>query len=74
MQLPERIEIRKDVMGGKACVRGTRIAVYTLLNFLAAGDTPEVLMGYYPQLKIEDIQACLKYAAALAEEEAFVAS
>ena len=64
MDLLERIESRKEVMGGKACVRGTRIAVHTLLNFMAAGDTEESLLEAYPQLTVEDLKACLQYAAA----------
>jgi uncharacterized protein (DUF433 family) len=72
MQLPERIEIRKEVLGGAACVRGTRIAVHTLLNLLAAGDSEERLLVAYPQLTSEDLKACLQYAADLVAEKNLV--
>ncbi len=48
---------------GKPCVRGTRISVGDVLGFLAAGSTPEDLIGEFPQLTREDILACLAYAA-----------
>jgi len=69
MRFPERIESRPDVMMGKPCVKGTRIPVYLLLEMMAAGETPEQLLNAYPQLKAEDLRACLAYAAGLAAEE-----
>jgi uncharacterized protein (DUF433 family) len=73
MELPDRIEIRKEVMGGKACIRGTRIAVHTLLNLMAAGDSEIDLLAAYPQLKHADLKACLQYASDLVEEERLIA-
>ena len=73
MKLPERIQVRPDVMMGKPCIKGTRIPVYLILQKLAAGETPEELLNAYPQLKAADIQACLQYAADLASEEIVVA-
>lgn len=69
MKLPERIEAKPEVMMGKPCIKGTRIPVYLLLQKLAAGETAEDIVGSYPQLKLQDIRACLEYAAALAGEE-----
>jgi uncharacterized protein (DUF433 family) len=69
MRLPARIEARPDVMMGKPCIRGTRIPVYLILQKLAAGESDAQLLAAYPQLRIEDIRACLEYAAALAAEE-----
>ena len=69
MRLPTRIEARPDVMMGKPCIRGTRIPVYLILQKLAAGESDEQLLAAYPQLRIEDVRACLEYAAALAAEE-----
>ena len=60
-------------MMGKACVKGTRIPVYVLLEKMAAGETLEDLLVAYPQLAIEDLRACLEYAAALAAEEIVLA-
>ena len=69
MKLPERIQTQPDVMMGKPCIEGTRIPVYLLLQKIASGETPEKILAAYPQLKPEDIQACLQYAANLASDE-----
>jgi uncharacterized protein (DUF433 family) len=69
MKLPLRIEAKPDVMMCKPCIKGTRIPVYILLQKLAAGESVEEVLKIYPQLKPEDILACLEYAAALAGEE-----
>jgi len=74
VQLPDRIKIRPDVMGGKPCVAGTRIPVYLLLQKMAAGETTEAILTAYPQLQATDLHACLEYAAQLAAEEAVLAS
>jgi uncharacterized protein (DUF433 family) len=69
MRFPDRIEAKTTVMMGKPCVKGTRIPVYLLLEKMAAGESFEKLLGAYPQLTVEDLRACLEYAAALAAEE-----
>jgi uncharacterized protein (DUF433 family) len=46
-------------------VRGTRIAVQTVLEFLAAGDSVEDVLEEYPKLTRADVQACLTYASRL---------
>ncbi len=74
MKLPERIEIRPDVMRGKPCIRGTRIPVYLLLQKMAAEETHAAILGAYPQLKQADLTACLDYASQLAAEETVLAS
>lgn len=56
-------------MMGKPCVKGTRIPVYLLLEKMAAGESFDKLLRAYPQLKAEDLSACLSYAAALAADE-----
>jgi uncharacterized protein (DUF433 family) len=63
MQFPELIEARADVMMGKPCLKGTRIPVYLILEKLAAGETNEIILAAYPQLRSEHIGASLKYAA-----------
>jgi len=73
MKLPPRIEAKPDVMMGKPCIKGTRIPVYLLLQKMAAGETTEDLLASYPQLSLEDLRACLAYAAALASEEVVLA-
>jgi len=48
---------------GKPCVRETRITVYDVLGWLAAGMGPDEIIHDFPELTIEDIKACLAYAA-----------
>jgi uncharacterized protein (DUF433 family) len=61
----ERIEIHPDICNGRPVLRGTRIAVRTVLEFLAAGDSVEDVLEEYPGLTREDVQACLAYATGL---------
>ena len=61
----ERIEIHPDICNGRPVLRGTRIAVRTVLEFLAAGDSVEDVLEEYPRLTREDVQACLAYATGL---------
>ena len=65
----ERIEIHPDICNGRPVVRGTRIAVRTVLEFLAAGDSVEDVLEEYPGLTREDVQACLIYARRLVGHE-----
>jgi uncharacterized protein (DUF433 family) len=48
---------------GKACVRGTRITVYDVLSYLAAGMSVDELLADFPELTRDDVLACLSYAA-----------
>jgi uncharacterized protein (DUF433 family) len=57
--MSERISVHPDVCNGKPVVRGTRIAVQTVLEFLAAGDSVEEVLEEYPSLQREDVCACL---------------
>jgi uncharacterized protein (DUF433 family) len=63
MDWRERIAVEPGKRSGKACVRGTRIAVADILSYLAAGETEASLLKEFPQLKAEDIRAALAYAA-----------
>lgn len=56
------IQIRPDVRFGKPCIVETRISVYDVLSWLAYGMTQKEIIEDYPELTIEDIQACLAYA------------
>jgi uncharacterized protein (DUF433 family) len=69
MKFPPRIESDPAVMMGKPCVKGTRIPVYLLLEKMAVGETSEQLVAACPQITVEDVRACLEYAAALAADE-----
>jgi uncharacterized protein (DUF433 family) len=57
------ITIDPGKRSGKACVRGTRITVYDVLDYLAAGMTHEEILTDFPDLTETDIRACLAYAA-----------
>lgn len=63
--VPNRISIKPDVCNGRPVIRGTRITVQTILEFLAAGDSVEEVLEEYPKLTRADIQACLDYASRL---------
>jgi len=64
----ERISIAPSICHGQACIKGTRIPVYQIVQMLANGDTVDELLKEYPSLEREDILACLDYSASLAEE------
>ena len=66
--LLERISIDPNVCFGKPCIRGTRIWVSLLLDFLAVGMTVEEILAEYPQLAVEDISAALAYGAEMSRE------
>lgn len=62
-ELLERIELHPRVCNGKPVIRGTRIPVQVLVEQMAAGETWEHLLGGYPGLQREDLQAALLYAS-----------
>lgn len=63
--LLDRITIDSGIFGGKPVIRGKRITVQTILEFLSAGDSKEEILQNYPTLETEDIDACLRFAADL---------
>ncbi|MBC8248309.1 MAG: DUF433 domain-containing protein [Anaerolineales bacterium] len=66
----ERIAVNPNIYGGKPCIKGTRIAVYMILEFLEGGlSFEETIRDYYPHITKEDIRACLEYARAVVENE-----
>ena len=67
-QLLSRISIDPNVCFGKPCIRGTRIWVSLILDFLANGATIEELLADYPHLKREDILAAIAYGAEMSRE------
>jgi uncharacterized protein (DUF433 family) len=66
--LLERISIDPNVCFGKPCIRGTRIWVSLILDFLANGATMEEVLVEYPNLTAEDIRAAIAYGAEMARE------
>lgn len=64
-----RITIDPAICTGKPCIRGLRFPVARLLGLLAAGESRDEILAAYPYLESEDINAALRYAASLAEDE-----
>jgi uncharacterized protein (DUF433 family) len=64
-KLTTRITTDDKICNGKPTIRGKRITVQTILEYLSAGDKPEDILKQYPALEMDDIKACLKFAATL---------
>jgi len=71
-ELLTRIMLDPKIMVGKPVIRGTRIAVEHVLNMLAHGAGEEEVLGEYPGLEKEDIQACLLFATRSLESTEFM--
>lgn len=65
----DRITVEPGKCSGKPCIRGLRFPVSRLLGLLAAGESRETILREYPYLESGDIDAALRYAAFLAEDE-----
>lgn len=63
MNYRELITIEPGKRNGKPCIRGMRVTVSDVLDYLASGMTPDEIVRDYPYLTIEDIRACLAFAA-----------
>ena len=63
MNYLDRITIEPGKRGGKPCIRGLRITVYDVLEYLASGMTEQEIIDDFPDLTVEDIRACLAFAA-----------
>ncbi len=60
----DRITITPGIRSGKPCIKGTRITVYDVLDYLAGGMTEPQILADFPDLTHDDIRACLAFAAA----------
>ena len=65
----DRITFDKNIMGGRACIRGMRIPVSLIINMVANGMPHDEILQEYPDLDAEDIRDALQYAAFLSREE-----
>jgi uncharacterized protein (DUF433 family) len=63
MNYQDIITIESGKRGGKPCIRGMRITVYDVLEYLASGVSQQEVLDDFPYLTEEDIRACLAYAA-----------
>ena len=64
----DRISIDPNVCFGKPCIKGTRVWVSLILDFLASGESVEWVLASYPQLTADDVRAVIGYAAEVARE------
>lgn len=67
-ELLNRISINPNICFGKPCIRGHRIWVSLILDFMASGMTIPEVLEEYPQLEPEDILACIAYGAEMSRE------
>jgi uncharacterized protein (DUF433 family) len=67
-ELLQRISIDPGICFGKPCIRGHRIWVSLILDFLAAGTTVDEVLQEYPQLTREDVLACIAYGSEMSRE------
>ena len=63
MDYHDIITIEPGKRGGKPCIRGLRITVYDVLEYLASGMTETEILSDFPDLTADDIRACLAFAA-----------
>jgi uncharacterized protein (DUF433 family) len=73
MEYQGTVTIEPDKRSGKPCVRGLRITVQDVLEYLAGGMTPDEIIADFPELTLSDIRACLAFAADR-ERKLFVAA
>ncbi|WP_193199406.1 DUF433 domain-containing protein [Nostoc sp. MG11] len=66
--LLSRISIDPKICFGKPCIRGHRIWVSLILDYLAGGETIEEILEAYPSIEREDVLACIAYGAEMARD------
>ncbi len=64
----DHISLNPEIMGGKPCIKGTRITVGTIVGLVASGYSNDKIIKLYPTMKQEDIKQALSYAAWRSEE------
>ncbi|MCD6186105.1 MAG: DUF433 domain-containing protein [Deltaproteobacteria bacterium] len=74
MILMDRIELNPRVCNGKPVIKGTRVPVSVILEQIAEGESWDILLAGYPELKKEDIQATLLYAKAFIDHTEVIAA
>ncbi len=67
-----RITFDREILGGRACIRGMRIPVSVIVGQIAHGASVEEVLQDYPDIEKEDVQQALEYAAWLAQEEVHI--
>ncbi|MFB0545888.1 MAG: DUF433 domain-containing protein [Anaerolineae bacterium] len=70
METRNRIVVDPKVHFGQPCIAGTRIPVYCVLELVQTGISfDEIVTKYYPDITVEDVKACVQYAAELIKSE-----
>ena len=64
----DRISVNTQVMGGRPCIKGTRVTVGTIVGQLGEDTSKERILELYPYITVADINQCLQYAAMRSEE------
>ncbi len=67
--LKGRITIDPDLCNGKPTIRGKRITVQTIVEFLSVGESHDEILNQFPSLDESDIQACLQFASQLMDHK-----
>lgn len=68
--MDDRIVSNPKILGGKPCIKGTRIPVYMVLELVEAGISfNDIRTKFYPQLADEDLKACITYARQIVQNE-----
>ena len=65
----DRIIFDPEMMGGRACIRGMRVTVATIVDLIAEGSSIDDVLADYPYLEREDVRQALAYAAWLTRDE-----
>lgn len=68
----ERIECNPGILGGKPCVKGTRISVEFILELVASGASRADILRDYPHLTAEDVEQAIRYAARFLDNEVII--
>ncbi|HEX3522620.1 MAG TPA: DUF433 domain-containing protein [Stellaceae bacterium] len=68
----QRIVIDPAFHHGEPCIKGTRVPVSVIVGSIAVGDTPDHILGAWPQLTSEDVKAALKFAAEAVNNTDFI--
>ncbi len=70
----DRIVCRPELLGGKPCIRGTRISVEFILELVASGASRADIVRAYPYLSIEDVEEAIRYAAHLLKNDVVISA
>lgn len=68
MNWREHIVADPKILGGKPCIKGTRIPVALILGYLADGRSVEAVLHEFPDLTHSDVSACIHYASDLSDQ------